>query len=140
MGAPRGTVAERFWLKVDVAGEDECWLWTGSKTPQGYGKMWFGDGRNEFAHRVSWLLHHGELPAYELDHLCRQPACVNIAHLEDVPHRVNALRGEAPNVILHREGVCRNGHPRSEAYLRRGTNLVVYCRACRREQTKADHA
>ncbi len=33
-----------FWRRVDQAGD--CWVWTGSKTPHGYGTVrWAGDVR-----------------------------------------------------------------------------------------------
>jgi hypothetical protein len=31
--------AERFWSKIVVLGKDECWLWTGGKDKDGYGKF-----------------------------------------------------------------------------------------------------
>lgn len=131
------TLAERFWEKVDRRHPEICWSWLGAKTPQGYGKI--NLGRNgagyDFAHRVSWKLANGPLPADRphLDHLCRNPGCVNPAHLEPVTPRENIMRGQAPSILLHLAGVCARGHPRSESCLRKGTNHVVYCRTCRRE-------
>lgn len=69
---------ERFWAKV--AKDDGCWLWTGS-TSRGYGYFSIG-GRLRSAHRVSWSLEHGPIPAglYVL-HRCDVRACVRPAHL-----------------------------------------------------------
>lgn len=76
---------ERFWSHVDKAGE--CWLWTAACTPGGYGKMGFGsriDGTNrlEMTHRVSYVLHYGDIPDGMLVlHHCDVRACVRPDHL-----------------------------------------------------------
>lgn len=73
----------RFWSKVDKSGA--CWLWTGEKNNQGYGRFvfWHEGGRSRsLAHRLSAEL-NGTLLA-EADvllHSCDTPACVNPAHL-----------------------------------------------------------
>ena len=80
----RTPLPERFWAKVNRAGTYDCWLWTGSRTPQGYGHINEGgrNGKTLIAHRVSWKLHEGRIPygAYVL-HRCDVPACVNPTHL-----------------------------------------------------------
>jgi hypothetical protein len=45
------------------------------------------------AHIVYWEGEHGPVPeGLELDHLCRNPPCVNPAHLEPVTHQQNMQR------------------------------------------------
>lgn len=81
----RPTMADRFWRKVDKSGD--CWLWTGTKTNNGYG-MFCVDGSMRLAHRVAWQLTHGLLPEWSEQrtglcvlHRCDVRACVNPSHL-----------------------------------------------------------
>lgn len=88
----QGTVAERFWAKVK-ADNSGCWLWTASLNSYGYGGFGVGDKKTMLAHRWSYEAMVADVPEdLELDHLCRNRACVNPYHLEPVPHAVNVAR------------------------------------------------
>lgn len=83
----RLTPEQRFWSKVDKSGD--CWPWTASKHPDGYGQFILG-GRLQYAHRVSWEWANGPIPdGMEVDHLCWDRACVNPGHLRVVTHAQN---------------------------------------------------
>ncbi len=134
------TLVERFTQKWR---EDEsgCWLWTAFKDKAGYGRIRVGGraGESCYAHRVSYQLIFGPIEG-ELDHLCRVRHCVNPAHLEDVSHRENAIRGNHPAAVLHRSGACKKGHLYAEhAYYSwvNGRRKVAYCSICRRERRAA---
>jgi hypothetical protein len=73
----------RFWDKVQKAGDDECWLWTASVAGRGYGQMKRpGERRQVYAHRLSYELHCGPVPAgMAVLHQCDTPRCVNPKHL-----------------------------------------------------------
>lgn len=76
-----------------------CWTWTGSKYPAGYGSIAAGGkhGGNLLTHRVAYELWKGPIPAgLDIDHLCRNRACCNPAHLEAVTRRENLARGAHP--------------------------------------------
>lgn len=90
-GSPTGTLrksaASRFWSKVIQT--DSCWLWTASKTSDGYGQLRI-DGKNALAHRFSYELLVGPIPrGLVIDHICHVTACVNPRHLRPVTHKQN---------------------------------------------------
>jgi hypothetical protein len=124
-----GTPEERFWPKVDAEGI--CWEWTAGKFTDGYGQ--FNDGESKIsAHRWAWESLVGPVPeGTELDHLCRNVACVNPDHLEPVPHGENVRRGVAA-ARRRNKMFCANGHPYDD-----GNTHVAggrrQCRACARE-------
>lgn len=74
---------KRFMLQVHKYG-DGCWLWVGSKLNNGYGKIQF-KRKNILAHRMSYTLFKGQIDEkMEIHHRCRNRACVNPEHLEQV--------------------------------------------------------
>lgn len=109
-GPPRiiGDREARFLSHVDNRGPDECWPWTASITPNGYGQ--FFDGRLVPSHRVALEMATGQVVSdlFDVDHVCHNRdlscgggttclhrRCCNPAHLEAVSHKTNVNRGRA---------------------------------------------
>ncbi|MDN4173927.1 HNH endonuclease signature motif containing protein [Nocardioides sp. SOB77] len=90
----------RFWSYVDKDGPlpsraeqlGQCWLWTGARVPKGYGTARV-QGRTVGAHQWAYSIFVGPVPSgLELDHLCRNTACVRPSHLEAVTTGENVRR------------------------------------------------
>lgn len=124
---------QKFWMRVDRRGPDECWPWLGGKCKSGYGMMrksYFGI---VVAHRIAYTLCVGPVADdLELDHLCRNRGCVNPAHLEPVPPKVNNHRGVGAAARNAKKTHCPKGHPLS------GENLMVLKQGFRRCKTCMD--
>ena len=109
-GYPRNTIEiiERYSIPEPNTG---CWLWTRGTTRDGYPVVRYR-GDTWRAHRLSYTLHVGEIPAgLTLDHLCGVSCCVNPAHLEPVTAAVNILRGKTTLAALNAAKThCKHGH------------------------------
>lgn len=116
-GTPQRTLRDRFESNVPDITSTGCWEWAGARfVSTGYGMLNVrssvdGKWRPTTAHRVAYELLVGDIPdGLVIDHLCRNHACVNPAHLEAVPQQTNLLRGEHPSAIAARRhassGTC----------------------------------
>lgn len=129
---------DRFRQKFSVK-PNGCWDWTGSMNGHGYGRFQSEQRRVVQAHR--WAYEHFIGPigkGLDLDHLCRNPACVNPAHMEPVTRRENLLRGKTIPAMLAAKTHCVAGHEFNEAntYRYGVDNRLRVCRVCNRERKR----
>ena len=78
----RKTVDERFVVKIKKGdNKDDCWIWLGSKTVQGYGRISIA-GKLVATHRIAYEMFKGKIPdGLQIRHSCDNPPCCNPAHL-----------------------------------------------------------
>lgn len=128
---------ERFWLKVNKDAPNGCWEWTGYRCSNNYGYWKQRDSKIILPHRFAYEQLVGPIPdGLVLDHLCRNPPCVNPEHLEPVTQRVNLLRGIGGSARAARVTHCPSGHPYdllNTYYHKDGSRD---CRPCRQQRTR----
>ena len=129
------TETMRFNEKFVKGGDSSCWNWNGAKDWGGYGQF-RGRKRMTTAHRWSYQTYVGPIPdGLVIDHLCRNPSCVNPKHLEAVTHRENTLRGVGPAAKNARKTHCKHGHEfnKENIYIQSGHRS---CRECGRRRVR----
>lgn len=112
-----------------------CWEWIGACDRSGYGRLAKASWSEAYAHRYVWIAYRGPIPPdLEVDHLCRNRACCNPAHLELVSHATNQARGQGWR--LSNSKTCKQGHPWTKANTYWSKTRYRTCRRCRYEAVK----
>ena len=127
----------RFLDKISFGhGPGACWTWMGGDSGNGYGRFSWR-GKERAAHRLAYRAARGRIPdGLEIDHLCRNRACVNPEHMEAVTRKVNALRGISFSAVNAKKVHCPRGHPLSRENTYRDPQGGRECRVCRQRRAR----
>lgn len=123
-----------------------CWLWVGERMPSGYGVFRHRHMHRTLAHRASFMLLRGEIPAgMYVCHACDTPSCVYPGHLfvgtqaDNLEDARRKGRLKNPNRGGNQfKTHCPHGHSYDDAYRykREGYNVRV-CRQCAIKRSRA---
>lgn len=107
-GKSRIVSSNKRFSRYYVAGNaKDCWLWMGSRSPQGYGKFHLENNKYIAAHRFSYQEKNGAIPdGLCVLHSCDNPPCVNPGHL---------FLGTPQDNVDDRTSKGRHGCPRGSA-------------------------
>lgn len=86
-------LSTRFWMRTQAIDprSNDCMNWCGTTLPTGYGQLTDEHGQTWYAHRCSWYLINGPIPAgMIIRHRCHNPTCVRPSHLVLGTHQQNA--------------------------------------------------
>jgi len=93
---------KRFWAKINVRGDDECWNWVSPAAAAGYGRIKIAQ-KLYSAHRVAFFLANPDVDITGkkdvVMHSCDNRRCCNPAHL-----RLGTLRDNFMDMVQKGRG------------------------------------
>lgn len=122
-----------FHKRVDKSNQSGCWLWTGTRSEAGYGRITVR-GQRIRAHRFAYELFCGPIPpGMFIDHLCSNKSCVNPEHLRVVTPEQNAVENnDSCAAVNARKTHCKRGHEFDIFKEKPNGSLYRECSTCNR--------
>lgn len=119
-----------------IISENGCWVWQGYKQKSGYSIINPGSDNNvrKLGHRHIYEILVGPIPpGLTLDHLCRNPPCVNPEHLDPCTLIENINRAIPYRAKTH----CPRGHEYTASNTMFNMKGSKACRKCKNDKQKA---
>lgn len=137
MGAPRQSIEDRL-ARYTRGAPNGCQVWTGYIDKDGYGYIFIRESGKSLNKRISRFVYErakGPIPpGLQIDHICRNRACVNLEHLALVTLAENVRRGVSNRTL--RKFVCEKCGGAYEIF-RAGERR---CRPCTNARQRAGYA
>lgn len=146
--APKISRGDSFRAKTTVSdfphgrpGLGKCIEWRGLINHAGYGIFTHRPSGviRQMAHRAALELEGEQIPeGMVVDHVCRNRACVNPAHLEIVTNEENLRRGIGYRLRNGMDNSCVHGHKYTPENTYENPNKAqdIRCRECSRERDR----
>lgn len=120
----RGSLADRIADKCIPEPNSGCWLWTAYINDDGYGRIRSSNNKLMGAHRASYEIHRGSIPAgLQVLHTCDTPSCVNPDHLF-----VGTVQDNMDDMVAKGRGNSRRGIEHHKAKLSENDIRVIRLR------------
>lgn len=116
---------------------NDCWLWVGPRQKTGHGKFYW-KGKYTSSYRAFYKKFiNNDIDGLDVDHICNNPPCMNLSHLQAITSRANTLRGTSPPAVNVHKTECPVGHSYTTENTKVSKKGNRSCRECSRVAWRA---